>query len=341
MEHQSGRCLSVRVLLLTEKEIEPLLSMPEVMDAVESAFKEKGLGFVQMPPKIYLSYTKYNGDLRAMPSYLERLGVSAVKVVNAHPDNQAKFGLPTVMATIILIDPRNGAPLAIMDGTRITAMRTGAAGGLAAKYLARQNSKVVGLVGAGTQSRTQLEALLAIYKKLDLVKVWSRTKESREKFASEMKAAYEGLTDIASVERTEDAVRGVDILVTTTPSRAPIVMDKWVTKGTHVTCIGADAPGKEELDPDILKRSKIVVDDWEQASHSGEINVPLAQGKITRGNVWGDICEIAAGQKLGRTSEGEVTVFTSTGLAVQDAVTAKLAYDKALQKKVGRWIELL
>ncbi len=116
----------VRVLLLTGKEIEPLFSMPEVMEAVESAFKEKGLGFVQMPPKIYLSYTNYNGDLRAMPSYLERLGMSAVKVVNAHPDNQAKFGLPTVMATIILVDPRNGAPLAIMNGTHITAMRTGA-----------------------------------------------------------------------------------------------------------------------------------------------------------------------------------------------------------------------
>ncbi len=331
----------MRVLLLNRREIEPLLSMPEVMDAVESAFREKGLGFVQMPPKIYLSYTKYNGDLRAMPSYLERLDVSAVKVVNAHPDNQAKFGLPTVMATIILINPQNGASLAIMDGTHITAMRTGAAGGLAAKYLARRNSKVVGLVGAGTQARTQLEALLTVYKKIDLVKVWSRTKESREKFASEMKAAYEGLADVVPVDNAEDAVRDVDILVTTTPSRTPVVMDKWVAEGTHITCIGADAPGKEELDPAILKRAKIVVDDWEQASHSGEINVPLAKGIISKGDVWGDICELAAGKKLGRTSEGEVTVFTSTGLAVQDAVTAKLAYDKASQKKVGRWIELL
>ena len=331
----------MRVLLLNRREIEPLLSMPEVMDAVESAFREKGLGFVQMPPKIYLSYTKYNGDLRAMPSYLERLNVSAVKVVNAHPDNQAKFGLPTVMATIILINPQNGAPLAIMDGTHITAMRTGAAGGLAAKYLARRNSKVVGLVGAGTQARTQLEALLAVYGKLDLVKAWSRTKESREKFASEMKAAYEGLADVVPVDSAENAVRDVDILVTTTPSRAPVVMDKWVAEGTHITCIGADAPGKEELDPAILKRAKIVVDDWEQASHSGEINVPLAKGMISKGDVWGDVCELAAGKKLGRTSEGEVTVFASTGLAVQDAVTARLVYNKAVEKKIGRWVELL
>jgi alanine dehydrogenase len=155
-----------------------------------------------------------------------------------------------------------------------------------------------------------------------------------------MKAAYEGLADIVSVDRTEDAVRDVDVLVTTTPSRTPIVMNNWIAEGTHITCIGADAPGKEELDPAVLKRVKIVVDDWEQASHSGEINVPLAKGIISRNNVWGDICEIAAGQKSGRTSEGEVTVFTSTGLAVQDAVTAKLAYDKAVSKKIGRWVEL-
>lgn len=330
----------MQVLFLTKRDVEPLLSMNEVMQVVEAAFREKGLGYAQMPPKIYLSYPKYNGDLRAMPSYLERLDVSAVKVVNSHPDNQAKFGLPTVMATIILVDPRNGAPLAVMDGTLITAMRTGAAGGLAAKYLARRGSKVVGFVGAGTQARTQLLALLALYANLDLVKVWSRTRESRETFVSRMKAIHKGLGEIVAVDNVEDAVQGVDILVTTTPSRAPVVLDRWVSEGTHVNCIGADAPGKEELDPAILKRAKIVVDDWEQASHSGEINVPLAKGVISRKDVWGDICEIAAGLKVGRTSESEITVFTSTGLAIQDAATAKLAYDKAVSKKIGYSIEM-
>jgi alanine dehydrogenase len=330
----------VQVLLLTKKEIEPLLSMDEVMHAVETAFREKGLSYVQMPPKIYLSYSKYNGDLRTMPSYLERLDISAVKVVNVHPENPFKFRLPTVMATIVLIDPTNGAPLAIMDGTQITAMRTGAAGGLAAKYLARHNSKVVGFVGAGTQARTQLMALLALYGNLERVKVWSRTLESREMFVSEMKTAYENCADVVSVERVEDAVRNVDILVTVTPSRAPIVSDRWISEGTHITCIGADAPGKEELDPAILKRAKIVVDDWEQASHSGEINVPVAKGIISKADVWGDICEISAGLKMGRTSESEITVFTSTGLAVQDAVTAKLAYDKAVLRKMGHWVEM-
>ncbi len=331
----------MRVLLLTEKEIESLLSMNEAMEAVEKAFREKGLGYAQMPPKPYLIYTKHNGDLRAMPSYLERLEISAVKVVNAHPDNPAKFGLPTVMATIVLVDPRNGAPLAIMSGTWITAMRTGAAGGIAAKYLARKDSEVVGLVGAGTQARTQLAALLELYGKLKEVRVWSRTESTRETYVSEMRATYGKQTRFVAVEHAEDAVDGVDILVTTTPSRSPIVYDEWISDGMHITCIGADAAGKEELDPAILRRAKIVVDDWEQGSHSGEINVPLSEGIITKEDIWGDICEIAAGLKEGRTVRDEITVFTSTGLAVQDAVTAKLVYDKAVSGGIGQSIELM
>jgi alanine dehydrogenase len=331
----------LKVLLLTEREIKPLLSIDEVMEAVEAAFREKGLGYAQMPPKQYLLYTKYNGDLRAMPSYLERLNISAVKVVNSHPDNPGKFGLPTVMATIILVDPRNGAPLAVMSGTWITAMRTGAAGGIAAKHLARRDPNIVGLVGAGTQARTQLAALFSLYKEFEEVRVWSRTSSTRDRYVNEMREAYPDRAEIVPVKSVRDSVEGVDILVTTTPSRKPLVSNEWVSEGMHITCIGADAAGKEELDPAILKRAKIVVDDWEQASHSGEINVPLAKGVITKEDVWGDICEIVAGLKPGRTSRDEITIFTSTGLAVQDAVTAKLVYDKAVSKGIGQMVEFI
>jgi len=330
----------MQVLFLTERDVKPLLSMSEVMDVVETAFREKALGYVQMPPKIYITYDKYNGDLRAMPSYLERLEVSAVKVVNSHPDNPKKFNLPTVMATIVLVDPKNGAPLAIMSGTWITAMRTGAAGGIAAKYLARKDSKVIGLVGAGTQAKTQLMALLSLYERLEEVRVWSRSEEERKKYVSEMEPLCEGRAEMLPVESVKDAVIDADIIVTTTPSRKPLVSDEWVSSGTHITCIGADAPGKEELDPSILLRAKIYVDDWEQGSHSGEINVPLAKGIITKENVCGELGEVVAGLKPGRTSPDEITVFTSTGLAVQDAVTAKLAYEKALAGNLGRMIEM-
>jgi len=289
----------LETLLLTDDEVNKLLSMDKVMEKVESAFREKGLGHVQMPAKLYLFYKKYNGDLRTMPSYLEEL-----------------------------------------DGTTVTDLRTGASGGIAAKYLARKDSKVVGLVGAGAQAKTQLMALLEVYRKLEEVRVWSRSKETKQRFVAETKPAYGHLCKIALVESVEEAVEGADIVVTTTPSRRPLVMNNMVSSGMHFNCIGADAPGKQELDPAILKRAKIVVDDWEQASHSGEINVPLSKGIITKENVWADICEIAAGLKRGRESRDEITVFTSTGLAVQDAVTAKIAYSEAIERGVGRSVKI-
>jgi len=315
--------------------------MNEVIEAVEEGFREKGLGHAQMPSKVYLLYGKHNGDLRAMPAYLERLEISTVKIVNSHPDNPAKFGLPTVMATIVLVDPRNGAPLAIMGGRRITAMRTGAAGAIAAKHLARGDSRVVGMVGAGTQARTQLAALMALYGGFDEVRVFDISRSAVERYVSDMTAVCKERATIVPVENCQEAVEGADIVVTATPSRKPIVSDAWIAAGTHITCIGADAAGKEELDPEILKRAKIVIDDWEQGLHSSEINVPYAQGIIGKEDVWGDICEIVAGLKPGRTSRDEITVFTSTGLAVQDAVTAKLVYDKAVSKGIGRSIELM
>lgn len=331
----------METLLLSDGEVKGLISMRDVMDAVETAFREKGFGRVQMPPKIYLFFSKYNGDLRAMPSYLEEMDIAAVKVVNVHPENKEKYGLPTVMAVIILVDPRSGFPLAIMSGTTITNMRTGAAGGIAAKYLARKNSRVVGLVGAGVQAKTQLAALLEVFGSFDEVRVWSRSEETKMRFRDEAIVNYGHLCRVVAAESVEDVVRGADIIVTTTPSRVPLVMDEWVQPGAHFNCIGADAPGKEELDPLILKRAKVVVDDWEQASHSGEINVPLSMGIISKSDVWAEIGEVVAGLKPGRISESEITVFVSTGLAIQDAVTANLVYKRALERGVGKRINLV
>ena len=331
---------SRETLLLTDREVRGLLNMEEVMGAVELAFKEKGLGRAQMPAKLYLFYEKYGGDLRAMPSYLEALDISAVKIVNVHPDNRAKRGLPTVMATIILIDPGSGFPMAIMGGTAITDFRTGAAGGVAAKYLANPDPKVIALVGAGAQAKTQLMALLALYRDFE-VRAWSRSDSTREAFLAEMGPLCEGRARLRGFDDLEKAVRGADIIVTTTPSREPLVADEWVSNGAHINCIGADAPGKQELDPAILKRSKIIVDDWEQASHSGEINVPISKGLLGKGDVWAELGEVVAGLKPGRESKRELTVFVSTGLAVQDAVTAALVYRKASERGLGRMIPLV
>ncbi|MBS7611736.1 alanine dehydrogenase [Candidatus Bathyarchaeota archaeon] len=330
----------METLLLTDEEVGKLLSIDEVIKAVEQAFAEKSLGKVQMPAKTYLFYHKYNGDLRVMPSYLESYDISSVKIVNSHPENKVKYNLPTVMAVVILVDPKNGFPLAIMGGKTLTDIRTGAAGGIAAKYLARKNSRIIGFVGAGAQARTQLAALLELYGKFDEVRVWGLY-GTAEEFAVEMQSKYGDKCRIIPVKTVKETVEGADIVVTATPSRQPLVMENMVSPGMHFNCIGADAPGKEELDPAILRKAKIVVDDLTQASHGGELNVPLSRGLIRIEDVWAEIGEIIAGLKKGRETPDEITIFSSTGLAVQDAVAAKIAYDKALKKGVGRFIKIL
>jgi alanine dehydrogenase len=330
-------------LLLTDDQVKELLPMSEVLDAVELAFKQKGLGQVQMPAKVYIYFKKYNGDLRTMPSYLEELDISTVKMVNVHPDNHANYKLPTVMAIITLFDPSNGFPLAIMGGTTITDMRTGAAGGVAAKFLARKNSKIVGLVGAGAQARTQLMALFEVFGGLEEVRVWSRHIETAKSFLAEAQQKYGGSCNFVLEDTVKKTVEGSDIVVATTPSREPLVLDDMLSDGMHITSVGSDAFGKEELDPLILKRGKFVIDDWEQTSHVVHVKAPimLQDRIITREDVWAEIGEIVAGTKSGRTSDQDITVFSSTGLAVQDAVTAKITYDKALKKGTGHYIKIV
>jgi alanine dehydrogenase len=329
----------VKTLVLSEEAVKNLLTFEEVINAVESAFRMKGLGHVQMPAKQYLFMKKYNGDVRTMPAYLEENDVVAVKVVNSHPENR-KQGLPTILGIIILVDPRTGAPMAIMGGTRITALRTGAAGAVAAKILARSNPKTVGIVGAGTQARTQLIGLQTVFKTIEEVRVWDLNEKAAAKYTEEMTIKY-SKSNVCSVTNIKEAVVGADIIVTATPSRKPLVSEDWINDGAHINCVGADAPGKQELDPAILVKSKIIVDDWSQSCHGGEINVPLAEGIIKREDVWGDICEIVAGLKEGRTSPEEITVFTSTGLAIQDAATADVAYRKALKEGIGEQVDIL
>ncbi len=328
----------MKTLLLSEQIVKQLLNMDEVIDAVESAFCEKALGHVQMPAKPYLFYNKYNGDLRVMPSYIEGIDTSVVKIVNVHPDNPEKYQLPTIMAILIIIDPKSGAPLALMGGAWITAMRTGAASGVATKYLARKDSKTLGIIGAGVQARTQLIAIAKV-RGIKEVYVYDRNMEKARKYAEEMNKSL-GI-NIVPVGTLEKAVKSVDILTTVTPSKEPIIKNDWIKEGTHINAIGADAPGKEELDPIILKRAKIVVDCYEQASHGGEINVPLANGVIKMEKIWCELGEICAGLKPGRASLEEITIFDSTGLAIQDAATARLVYDKALEKNYGHVIEII
>jgi len=303
--------------------------MKEVIDSVEAGFTAYAKREVQMPAKKYLFFPE--GDLRVMPCYVRGREEAAVKCVNVHPKNPINNELPTVMAIIELIDPKTGFPLAVMDGTWVTDMRTGASAGVATKYLARPDSETLGIIGAGRQACTQLMAMDEVMK-IEKAKVYCRTCSTRTKFARNATATY-GF-EVEAVKSPKEAVKDVDVVVTTTPSRKPLIKVDWISPGTHINAMGADAPSKQELDTNLLQKSKIVVDSWEQAKHSGEINVPVSQGILKRNDIHAKLGEIIIGKKVGREKD-EITIFDSTGLAVQDTVTAWQIYRKVLEKGVG------
>ncbi len=320
----------MRTVILTKKDIEKVLTPSLTIKAIHKAFKAYGLGQVDMPPKSYLYFKK--GDLRTMPAYMHGQGfnIAGTKSVNVHTENR-RHNLPTVMAVIILTDPKNGFPLAIMDGTHITNMRTGAAGALAAKLLSRRTARVAGFVGCGVQAHTQLACIMET-RKPKSIKVWQHAPKSdfARRFCSWAKKTYELETKIST--DIDDITTNVDILTTTTSSRRPLVNN--VSPGTHINAIGADAEGKQEINPRILRKAKVIIDDWAQATHSGEINVPLKKRRLFRKHIYGTLGEIAAGKKEGRISDQEITVFDSTGLAIQDVSCAYIVY-KALKDKKG------
>jgi len=315
--------VSIKTKLLTASDISSIMRMKDVLIAVETAFRDYGSGVAQMPPKLYLTLSQFNGDFRAMPAYVE--GSAGVKWVSVYPDNP-KIGLPTVMATIVYSDPQTGFPLAIMDATELTNYRTGAAGGVAAKYLARPDSRTLGLIGAGAQARTQLLAVTTFFS-FTKVKIWSPVGEQIDDLAAEFPEL--------PIERASiDEAAACDIVSTTTPVRAFIIERGWVGAGAHINAIGADAPGKQELDPQILKDAKVVVDDVAQARHSGEINIALSGGLFLESDIYATLGEIVVGAKKGREAD-EITVFDSTGLAIQDIATARMLFEVAKREGIG------
>ncbi len=319
------------ILWLSEDEVRSVLNMEDAIKAVEIAFRDHGLGKTQMPPKPYIYFSRYGGDLRTMPAYLEGPDLAGVKIVNVHAGNLS-YGLPTVMAILVLNSPQTGAPLAIMGATYLTAMRTGAAGALAAKLLARPESNVVGIVGAGVQGKTQL---LGISKFFQIVRVIiSDISQDR------VMAFEEDISKSIDCEfvRTTNPMKACDcdILVTATPSRSPVIKESWIKPGTHINAIGADAKGKQELESSLTKKAKVVVDDLTQAVHSGEVNMPISEGILRPEEIYAQIGELVVGKKLGRGNNQEITIFDSTGLAIQDISTGWMIYQRMLETNMGK-----
>jgi alanine dehydrogenase len=306
-------------LLLDRNAIKALLGMSDVVNVVEEAFRMCGEGKGKMPPKTYLALE--HGDFRAMPASLP--GCAGVKWVNVHPQNPS-LGLPSIMAILIYSDPETGYPLAVMDATEITAYRTGAAAAIASKYLARRDSHTVGIIGAGFQAHTQILAHAELFNPIS-INAFDVSQVAVDRLVHSFSQF-----SIRNCSIQEAAAS--DIVCTLTPSRSPIIKREWIRPGTHINAVGADAPGKQELDPSIVKEAIVVVDDLEQASTSGEINVPIQKRIYTTEEIHGTLAELVVGKKKGRANNRDITVFDSTGVAVEDIAVAKLLFEKAQQR---------
>lgn len=318
-------------LVLTGAEVMRILDLDLALKAVRAAFLAHGEGRVNMPPKTELPVG--SGSLKAMYGeiFLPDGHVCGLKWNANFPDNPRR-GYPTIMGKLLLNDPDTGLELADMDATAITNFRTGAAGGLAVEVLARPEATRLGVVGAGAQARTQIAGILRV-RPIASITIFSRTAAHAQALAGEVGSRY-GI-EARAAETAAQAVKGQDVVVTVTPSRTPLVRREWVSPGTHLNAFGADGPGKQELDPAILRDARIVVDDLAQARQIGEINVPLARGGITLEHISGTLGEIVAGKKPGRTGDREITVFDATGLAVQDLALGLLVYHRARERGVG------
>jgi alanine dehydrogenase len=322
-----------KTLILSRSEMMGLLTPAEYNGCVEQAYRMHGERRFYMDPKAHIVLDKYPGEWEAMPSYIEEPEAAACKWVSIRERNREKYDLPTVFSILIYTHPETGFPLAICDGSYHTVMRTGSAAAVSAKWLARKDSKTLAIVGAGNMAEGVLATCNEVFSWED-VRVWSRSQGTLDTFLRQQQPKYSAFKIRGSTD-VEEVVRGADVLVTVTPARGPIVKDEWISPGTHIAALGADKGGDQELDPRILQRARIFVDDIRQCRNDGEINVPLSLGLIKEQNIIAEIGAVITGKKAGRTSDKDITIFDSTGIALQDSATIPLEYQRAVAAGVG------
>jgi ornithine cyclodeaminase/alanine dehydrogenase len=313
------------MLILSDRDIADFLTMGEAIDAVEGAFAQLYRGKVVMPTRSTIMLPEYNGSISFMPSYLEESKAQATKIISIYPDNP-KRGLPTTAAWIVVNDPETGQVEAFMDATYLTGVRTGAVSGVAVKYLAPKDARVAAVFGAGVQARNQAWAAATV-RKLDEIRVYDPIKLAVDRFAEDTEKRL-GIPIIKSVSGDE-ACRGADIVLTATTSKTPVVKRAWLGDKVHVSAIGAFYPDWRELETDIIRDAKVVIDDWEAIRlESGDILIPIQEGAIKESHIYAELGEIVTGEKLGRTNSDGLTVFKSVGIAIQDSSVANLVLRK-------------
>lgn len=323
------------MLILNRRELEELLTMEEVQNALEIGFRETKEGRSVVPLRYHLDIEKHQGQFLFMPAYLPELKQSGTKMVSVFPQNSSK-GKPTIYATYLLSDPSTGELLALIEGAMLTGLRTGGASGLATRYLARRDARVMGVIGTGFQSFFQVRAIQAV-RRIEEVLAYDVDRKRLEDFCERMSPFIK----IHPASNPSDVVGRSDILITSTTSHSPVFSGKDLKPGTHINAIGAFRPEMREVDDQTICNATIVVDTYEGClSEAGDLLIPIREGKLKREAIHGDLGDLVTGLKGGRRSDKEITLFKSVGFAMEDVVVAHRVYEKAVREGKGQRVEL-
>jgi len=326
----------MKINILTESEIRQCVGInQEALAVIEDAFIRLAAGKATMPPILRVDIPENNGELDVKTAYLQGLDGFAVKLSSGFFNNN-KLGLPSLSGMMVLLSTRTGFPEAVLlDNGYLTEIRTGLAGGLAAKYLAPKTVRTVGVIGAGAQARAQLRGLKLVR---DFEKILVFSLEGVEQYVSDMKAEMN--IDVVAMESPQSVVQQSDVVVTTTPAKTPHLKAEWVHPGLHITAMGADAEGKQELEANVAGKADVVVcDRRSQSFRLGELHHALQAGVISKDGDVLELGEIAAGRHAGRQNEEQITLCDLTGTGAQDTAIALLAYQKAQAAGLGQQIE--
>lgn len=324
------------VRILTRQDVMSVLNMRDCMAAVEKAFIELAEGTAVLPLRIGIRPP--DGLALYMPAYLQKMQALACKVVTVYKDNPTKHKLPTTIGKVLLQDPETGEVICIMDGGYLTAVRTGAASGVATSYLAREDKgQLAGIFGSGMQARMQLWAMKEA-RDLRGALVYDISEQSAQTFCKEMSAMLD--MEIRITAKPAE-ILDADIICAATSASDPIFSGKDVKPGTHINGIGSHSPGQRELDTDIVKRSLFIGDSREACfGEAGDLLIPISEGAITEDHYYADLGEIITSRKTGRQNREMITLFKSNGLAIQDVATARMVYEKASAAGVGAEIDI-
>lgn len=324
------------MILLNRKDMKNIFSMEEAVQACKTAFRTFSAGESVIPLRTNISVPKHEGLTLFMPGYVETMDAAGIKIVSVYPKNSEK-GLPSVPATMVLMDSATGEVCCILDGTYLTQLRTGAAAGAATDILARSDAKIGALIGTGGQALSQLEAMLTV-RELKEVRIYSRNKSKAKKFIDLAKEELVmAKTQLIAVSTSDEAIIEADIITTVTTSKKPVFDGKKVRQGAHINGVGSFMPDMQELDEEIINRAdKIFFDSFDAVmAEAGDFIIPLEKSNINKEKINGELGQILEGKLKGRESENEITLFKTVGIAVQDIVTANEIYQKALINKSG------